>query len=85
MKFIARKGDKEKLVLVEGAYLVEKTKVKNPALDWKKRKDQLKKAGYDITVLDLKASSEEKPQAKQEVKKPKYTKIFGYKAYYEEA
>jgi len=54
MKFIARKGDKEKLVLVEGAYLVEKTKVKNPALDWKKRKDQLKKAGYDITVLDLK-------------------------------
>jgi len=55
VKFIAEKDNKKKVVIANGFYFTEKTKLKNPtqvALAWKKRKSELRRAGWDIHVID---------------------------------
>ena len=80
MKFVAEKPpDKKKVILTDGYYLVEKTKYRNTtqtAFAWKKRKDELRKDGWEIHVIDITIPTEadakiceEKPKEKKGVLK----------------
>ncbi len=93
MKFVAEKGDKKKIIMIEGNYLVEKNEFPNPTqvmMAWKRRKNELHKAGYQIHVIntDTKKVKEEKPSdldlKKGEERKLKKVRLFGYEAFVEE-
>ena len=67
MEFIAKKDNKEKIVTAEDSYLVEKIKLKSSTqilLAWKKRKDELRREGWNIHVVDVNLVSE--PEIKME-------------------
>lgn len=89
MKFIAKKADKEKIIMVDGDYLIEKDKLPNATqaqMAWKRRKNELRKAGWDITVIDVSTVKKESSPTPPELekKKTKTIRVFGYKAIVEE-
>jgi len=91
MKFIAEKADKKKVIMVNGDYLIEKDKLPNATqaqMAWKRRKDELRKAGWSITVVNISTLSEKKetspPPPQRKEKKRKTVRLFGYKAIVEE-
>jgi len=82
MKFIARKNNKEKVIYTDNFYLVEKTKLKNPTrvlTAWKKRKNELRKEGWDIHVVDTSTTKRASPENTEDKPKKKVTvfKMFG--------
>jgi len=88
MKFLAEKGNKKRLVMTEGCYLILKHVYKNPTqaeLAVKRLKDSYKKQGWKITHLaHTEKKEEEKPLEPREKRKRKVIKVFGYNTIVEE-
>jgi len=82
MKFIAKKNNKEKIIFVDGYYLVEKDKLPNATqtqMAWKKRKDELRKAGWSIKVIDVSIRNKQLKSTNNSNKREKIVRLFGYK------
>jgi len=91
MQFIARKGNKERIISTENNYLIIKEKFKNSLqaeIAWKQKRGKLRKLGWQITVTSLSISSEKReepsvpPQRRE--KKKRIVRLFGYKTIVEE-
>jgi len=89
MKFLAEKGNKKRLVMTEGCYLILKRVYKNPTqaeLAAKRLKDSYRKQGWKIAhLVHAEKKEEEKPlEPPKEKRKRRVTKVFGYNAIVEE-
>jgi len=73
MKFEATRDSRKKIIYVDGRFLIERTPYKTSMqakMAWKVLKDEMKKVGWEIHIVDLKLPKNEIEE--KEIKKKKW-------------